>query len=65
MGTAVEPGYFTSGRDGWIDGDLVYRTDGLTALAGSVRAVPEPGTAALLALGLVICASLVRPSRYA
>jgi hypothetical protein len=59
-GTAVEPGYFTIGRDGWIDGDLEYRSDGLTALAGSVSAIPEPGTASLLALGLAGCARLAR-----
>jgi hypothetical protein len=62
-GTVVEPGYFFAGRDGWIDGDLVARSDGLTALAGSVRAVPEPGTAPLLGLGLACCARLARRRR--
>ena len=53
-GTLVEPGYLLLGRDSWIDGNLTNRgATGLTAFAGSVRAVPEPRTAILLAAGLL------------
>jgi len=53
-GTAIEPSFLVPWRDGWLETELIFRWDGGAFFPATVRAVPEPSSAALVAGGLGI-----------
>lgn len=63
VGTSVRFDFYVDGRDGWIDGDLVYRRDGAEFFSATVTAVPEPSRLALLVFGTGLLSAVARSQR--